>query len=269
MCDEGQRWVKWMILAQGGSVVISWNVILSSIDWLNYRFDGFKPDFWLPVCYYLPIVCMQPVIVVYSRVLSYDFQIFTGFCFSFLALVMIAVFSVSLSKIVGFYLVCLLNVIMGISNILSQNGLMGLTGILPAVYINYFMIGFGVSGLAISSIRVVFIELFPANQSLYNYTTALYFILGGLTQFSSLFIHHFLMKTKIIQDSQEKNSQNQILHQIELQTIGQSPTAPISSTYTEYKFLIYKIWQCCILIFLNFFITFLLLSQLSLRGQIE
>lgn len=261
--------VKWKILVQGISALISWNAIISSIDWFNLEFEGYRPDFWLPIYYYLPVVCVQPLFIIYSRAFSYNLWINTGYFLTFLALLMIGVFTVSLPKNIAFYLVCILNSVMGISNSFTQNGLMGLTGVLPALYINYFMVGFGVSGIFISSFRLLFLEIFSSSKKFYNYSTALYFIIGGLTQIYSIFLQRQIMNSKVVQEHLEKNTQNRVLYQVEMQTIGEDPLKRVNSSYNEYKMLLMKIWQYCFLIFFNFFITFLLLSQISLKSKIE
>ena len=164
VCDEMQ---KRHFLLQGVGALISWNSILTSLDWFNYHFEEYNPGFWLPILYFIPSAMFQPLTVVYGNRFGFLNRIAPAYFTFFMILVLIPIIAETLSQSASFYIICLLIFILGAATSICQSSLVALSGMVSGQSVNSLLIGFGFSGLIISTIRLIFLASFPSTASGY------------------------------------------------------------------------------------------------------
>ncbi|OMJ89110.1 hypothetical protein SteCoe_8836 [Stentor coeruleus] len=259
------------ITLQGIGVLISWNSILTALDWYNNRFPNLDPGFWIPFLNYLPSLIFQPLTIIYGHKFTFNIRINVANIIIAIILVMTPIIVELTTKTTGFICICILTVLMGSANAVGQTSLFGLTGALPKKYTNAAMLGNGLSGLSITIIRLICLSIFPSNSSGYLHSTEVYFIISGCTLIICCVVQLHLMKHPLIIEclskthSKEASKIAKITVEDELESFSDSTGYHhIHKEKISYKNLFSKIWQYLFLVWLNFVITFGMLSHVAL-----
>lgn len=259
--------LKFLFLLQGVSCMICWNSILSSLDWFNYHFKNYRPDFWFPISFFSLLMIIQPLILIYNNLFSHNIQIIPTYIISFIILLLIPLLTLLFPTNFAFFSICLLFSILGLFNTICQNGLASLAGLLSEHCINYLFMGFSTSGVLISVLRIIFIKAFPSTIEGYNLSTGVYFIIAASFQIASIVVQKQIMNSEVIKEQLDKYDQAKNRNYIELRSGEENETK--EGLIEDYKKLFEKLWEYFFLDYFCFFITFLLLSQLSLSSSLR
>ena len=100
----------------GVGVLVAWNAILTALDWFNKIFPGLNPSFIFTILNFAPSVIFQPLTVKYGRKFGFNTRINTNYIALAILLVLTPIFSATLPIDVGFAIMCVIAVLMGITN---------------------------------------------------------------------------------------------------------------------------------------------------------
>jgi hypothetical protein len=273
MSGSSEKLLLCEITLQGIGVLISWNAILTALDWYNNRFPNLDPGFWIPFLNYLPSLIFQPLTIIYGHKFTFNIRINVANIIIAIILVMTPIIVESTSETAGFMCICILTVLMGSANAVGQTSLFGLTGALPKKYTNAAMLGNGLSGLSITIIRLICLFVFPNNSSGYLHSTEVYFIISGCTLVFCCIVQLHLMKNPLIIDCLSKTHSKEASKLVKF-TMDELESFSDSTGYhhkpkekIDYKLLFSKIWQYLFLVWMNFVITFGMLSHVALATK--
>lgn len=172
----------------------------------------------------------------------------------------------------GFLIVCVISIIIGIVESISQSNLIGLIATLPSKYSKYLMVGNGLSGVIISSSRLFCLGVFPLDNSGYFYSTLLYFAICAAILSICVGIQGHIMKHPLVFEGLRKTHAKE-----------SRKTAVSEGSTCEYSLdlkvktkkpadiakLMNEIWHYMLLIWINYVITFGMLSHVSLATSSE
>ena len=261
------------VLLQGIGSLISWNAILSSLDWYNNQFFEYQPAFWIPLLNFLPGILFQPLTIKYGHLYTFNTRIVVSYIIIASILILTPIIVELAPGFVGFLIICILTVVMGSANAVGQTSVFGLAGTMPEKFTNMVMLGNGLSGLTIALIRLICLFTFPQNPTGYLLSTTVYFIIAGATLIVCSIAQIHMMKNPIViqclSNTNSKEARNgQPLLNTELDSFRDSEGyRKKSKADVEYKVLISKIWQHLFLIWLNYVITFGMLTHVALATE--
>lgn len=276
MSVTGEKVLYGEVLLQGIGALISWNAILSSLDWYNNQFFDYEPAFWLPLLNFLPGIIFQPLTIAYGHKFTFNMRIVTSYVIIACILIMTPIIVELAPGLSGFLIICLLTILMGSANAVGQTSIFGLAGTMPDKYTGAVMLGNGLSGLSIALIRLICLFTFPQNSTGYLLSTTVYFIISGATLLVCSLAQIHLMKNPFVQEclsktnSKEANSLNaKILTELDSfrESVGGFTDKP--KPKVDYKLLMKNIWQYLFLIWINYLITFGMLSHVALATEAE
>lgn len=259
---------------QGIGSLISWNAILTALDWYNNRFPDENPGFWFPLLNFIPSAIFQPLSIIYGHYFTFNIRIVTSYIVIATSLVMTPIIVELTSQTAGFIIICALIFVGGAVNSIGQTAVFGLSSTISEKYTNAVMFGNGLSGLSITILRLICLGIFKQNSSGYLKSTTVYFAISGGILVLCIFVQMHLMKNPLVKESVAKT------HSKETNFTGESSENELKSfrssksliTKTDkpkvdYKELFSKIWQYLFLVYLNYVITFGVLSHVALATE--
>lgn len=270
MEQKGTKILISEVTLQGIGMLIGWNAMLSSLDWYNSKFPNNNPGFWLPFLNFLPTLIFQPLSILYGHLWTFNVRIITSYVIVGVILVCTPIIVELTSESLGFIIICVTTVVNGAVNAVSQSGLAGLMGPMPGQYMNALMLGNGLSGLCVSALRLLCLAIFTQNSEGYLHSTELYFAIAGFICVLCIITQLHLMKHPLIIESISKTHCKEAVGKL-ISPSNEMDSFRNSSGFNthekkqvSYAELFKKIWQYLFLIWLNYVITFGVLSHVAL-----
>ena len=272
---SGDRLLSGEILLQGIGALISWNAILTALDWYYDCFPNSNPGFWLPLLNFLPSLALQPLTIAYGHKFTFNIRIVTSYIVIASILALTPIIAVLTSESTGFVIICICTFISGAVNAIGQTSVFGLVGTLPNKYTNYVMFGNGLSGLSITCLRLICLGIFPQNSEGYLHSTELYFAISGGVLILCVFAQLHLMKHPLVQESLGKTHSKEGISLLPIEELGSLDSDKMFKLHSgvkdiekvNYKELMKNIWQYFFLVWINFVITFGVLSHVALATE--
>jgi hypothetical protein len=173
----------------------------------------------------------------------------------------------------SFYLISFLIVLLGSATSICQSSMVALSGMISENSVNSLLLGFGFSGLIISSFRLIFLACFPNSRTGYLISTMIYFFLSATASIICIFSIKKLLALPVVLESFKKIDSKfgfGVFNDIEMQNYGNNHLEKkIQESFSVYPELLKKIWEYLLLIFMNYVITFSLLCGIALKSKIE
>lgn len=273
MSAEKLLYVEFLCL--GAGVLISWNAILTAMDWFGTVYGAYNPSYILPICSYIPSPIFQPLTVFKGHQVSFNKRIVVGFTITGTILALIPIVAEAIPGPVGFAFMCCLIGLMGAVNAVTQTSVFGEAGMMPDEYTRAVMIGNAAAGIMLSIARMICLASFPQTSAGFALGTTVYFAIAGLTLIICCFIQlhvmsHPLVKLRVL-DSYSKassTSPNEVVidHGSEFSKEFSEPETVISTSYTK---LFKRIWVYTALVFMNFLITFAVFPGVAIATEVE
>lgn len=263
------------IVLQGIGVLISWNAILTALDWYNNRFPNKDPGFWFPLLNFIPAAIFQPLTILYGHKFTFNHRIIPSYIIVALVLGLTPIIVELTSEDLGFIIICILTVFAGMVNAIGQTSVFGLAGTLPNEYTNAVMLGNGLSGLSITCLRLICLGIFTQNSEGYLHSTELYFGISAVVLILCVFAQMHLMKHELVIEglgkTHSKEGQTPMVAAFnELDSFRDSSGFNVKEKEkVSYPQLFKQIWQYLFLVWINYFITFGVLSHVALATTAE
>ena len=243
------------LLAQGIGILISWNAVLTSLDWFAYMYPGYAVGTWITVCYFVPAMIVQPLNALFGRDCSFTKRINGGYLMTGTVLVLLPLTAQLIPAPLSFLVLCILVFLMGCSNALTQGTLFSLVAMLPGKATSLVMTGNSVAGLLITGLRLVCLLAFDG--SLLG-STVIYFTIAALCLVICMWAQVDLMKHSIVQKAM-------LCTEKELPLLSPGTTLTIDEVgETRWSEVIRLVWQDAVLVWLCYFLTFGMLTHVAL-----
>ena len=277
------------ILLQGIGILISWNAMLAALDWYNNSFPNSNPEFWLPLLKFLPAIILQPLTIIYGHKVTFNIRIITSYIVNVIILGFTPIIVKFANETLGFIIICACTFISGSVNSVCQTSVFGLVGTLSNKYINYAMFGNGLSGLLTASLRLICLWIFQQNPKGYLHSTELYFAVSGVVLILCVIAQLHLMKHKLVIESLSKTYSKEgacveiyPLNNYDALSLkegskekekeekgeeGKEKEKEKEKEKINYIELMKNIWQYFFLIWINFVITFGVLSHVAFATE--
>jgi len=266
--------LKVEILLQGVGVLISWNAILTGLDWFNTKFPDYNTNAVLPFLNFTPYIIFQPLTILYGNKFGFNIRIVLPYVVMAAVLAMIPFFVILLSELGAFVVMGIGIFISGCVNAISQTSVFGLAGTMPGVYTNLVMVGNGLAGLGINVIRLICLGIFPDSSTGLLESTAVYFIISGTILIVCCFAQLRLMRHPLVKSciagttSVEAEKDNSVIKYEELSSVSEERPST-DQTQPRFKDVVGSIWEYLFQVWLCYFITFGMLAHVAIATQVE
>jgi hypothetical protein len=163
--------------------LLSWNVILASLDFYEKYLGEYTPTFVFPMMNFVLNVFLQIYLVIFGNKFTYFKQMLAALlvCILTMTLLPIVVLNVESSK-TAFIFCCLLIALQGFANALFQSNVFGICGFLPFKFIIAVSYGTGLSGIVVNLLRYILIASYGVeNQGDDSVMIASIYIFYGIT----------------------------------------------------------------------------------------
>lgn len=264
------------MILQGIGVLIAWNAILTALDWYNDKFPTQNPGFWFPLLNFFPALVFQPLTILYGHHVRFNKRIIVSYIVVALILGLTPPIVELTNQDLGFIIICILTFIGGAFNAVGQTSVFGLASTLGSKYNSGVMLGNGLSGLSIALLRLICIETFPQDSSGYLESTSVYFGISGGVLVLCMFAQLHLMKNPHVIECISKTHSSEALKTLvpilkELGSfkvaVGYNNKNQEVKKAVDYKELLLAIWPYLFLMWINYFISFGVLSHVALATE--
>jgi equilibrative nucleoside transporter 1/2/3 len=267
----GEKLLYAEFICLGAGVLISWNAILTAMDWFGTEFGEFNPSFILPICNFVPAPFMQPLTVVKGHLFSFSKRIVLGFAITGVIIAIIPVLAGAVPGAAGFVLLCLFITLMGTVNAVTQTSVFGMAGMMPGEYTRAVMIGNGLAGIILNVARIICLASFPPDASGLLIGTTVYFLIAGGTLIGCCFAQLHAMKHPLVKQHVHDKYSNltEATPGEELLNGPEMKKESSGGVNVSYKDLFKKIWVFLGLVFLTYLITFIVFPGVSIATEVS
>lgn len=173
---------------------MSVNSILATLDWLDLKFPEKNFRFIFPIAWFLPFVVFQLLTIWIGNKFSFNLRVVSCYVVGCLFFLSIPIIVSKIGGEAGFGIILGCMVVLASFNSIAEAAIFGLTGMIAKEYVNYFVIGTGVSGLIISSLRIVCLASFYNDEDGLIRSTAVYYTISGFLLLGCIAIQLNIMK---------------------------------------------------------------------------
>jgi equilibrative nucleoside transporter 1/2/3 len=181
--------------ALGIGTLISLNSIIATLDWLDLKFPEKNFKFIFPIAWFLPFVVFQLLTIWIGNKLSFNLRVVSCYVVACLFFLSIPIIVSKIGGEAGFGVMIGCMVVLASFVSIAEAAIFGLTGMLAKEYVNSFVVGTGVSGLIISSLRIVCLASFNNDEDGLMRSTTVYYTISGLLLLGCIYIQLNIMKT--------------------------------------------------------------------------
>jgi hypothetical protein len=155
--DKGGK-VNIIFFFWGIGTLLPWNAVLSCFDFFSTEMDGFKPAFIYPFAVNGFLAVTQIYMIVQGYKYTDRFKVQYAFYVGSVLIFSLPLLAHFLGSPAASFWSCFgVLLLFGIVNGCVQGQVFGLASVLPGKYIGSVMFGQGVSGIAMNSLRLVFV----------------------------------------------------------------------------------------------------------------
>lgn len=176
---------KYIFICIGIASLISWNSVLTAIDYFETIYPDYQPSFWFPIPYFASTNIISFLLVHLSQKISFETRMYGSMILMTVMNILLPVISLvdKNQSFAIYFLLLIFNFLIGTGNAVCQASGMAFATIFPKdPYVSYFLTGTGVAGLLIGLIRMFTLAVIGSQSNGLVIGTMIYFA------FSSLFI---------------------------------------------------------------------------------
>lgn len=193
---EIPNFAKIYFLCAGIGALISWNSILTALDFFSDKFP-FNVPFLFGIPLFISTNIFSYLIYIIARYISLNTRIFGGFLVMAIVVVFMPVLAVILPNEEGFYLTLGLIFILGIANSVMQGSTVSLAAMFPYECLSLYFTGTGFAGIIICLLRMLMLISFGSEDKKgIVIGTVVYFSISAAFLLFTMFMHLFFIKTE-------------------------------------------------------------------------
>lgn len=264
--DRGNWVLYYHFIMIGTGVLISWNAISTSFDWMNTVFpQSYKPSLVLTFINFIPNLIFMPLTIAYGPRIAFNLRIIIPF-FAMGALLAATPFIVEfIPTAPAFVIMCIVAFVIGSFNSIAQTSVFGLAGCMPNRYTGAVMIGNGVAGVLICIVKCICLGAFWSASDGLLLTAIAYFIVAGFILVVCLISQWLLMKNEFVRECVAKTNSKlggesispadkarELKGADDTSSQGSAERTPTPSVRQVYSHL----WQYSVLVFTCYVVTF-------------
>ena len=138
----------------GASILLSWNAILSTLDFYQHKFSQAAPSFTYPAAFSTTMVIIMTLIIWIKKVMFINSR--TSLCLIVQAILLVSlpIISTTLSNTkFGYWLTVVVVVTIGAIKQISNSSVIGLAGYFRPKFMSHLITGTGVGGVSVNVLR--------------------------------------------------------------------------------------------------------------------
>lgn len=199
--DRGNWVLYYHFLMIGTGVLISWNAIATSFDWMNTVYpQSYKPSMVFTMINFVPNLIFMPLTIIYGPRIDFNLRIIIPF-FAMGALLAATPFIVKfIPTVPSFVIMCIVAFVIGSFNSVAQTSVFGLAGCMPNRYTGAVMVGNGTAGVLICVVRCICLGSFWYAGNGLLLSSIVYFIVAGITLVACLISQWLLMRNEFVRE---------------------------------------------------------------------
>jgi equilibrative nucleoside transporter 1/2/3 len=199
--DRGDWVLYYHFVMIGTGVLISWNAIATSFDWMNTVYpQSYKPSLVFTMINFIPNLIFMPLTIIYGPRVDFNLRIIIPFLAMGILLAATPFIVKFIPTAASFVIMCIVAFVIGSFNAVAQTSVFGLAGCMPNRYSNAVMVGNGVAGVLICIVQCICLGAFWRADDGLLLSSIVYFIVAGLTLVICLISQWLLMKNEFVQE---------------------------------------------------------------------
>lgn len=165
----------------GISCLLPWSAVVSALDFFIISYPNYNPAFVFGFALNLPSVIFAFLNIFIAKHIPQNIRIVSGLLCLFWCVILLPFTAQYVEESVSWYIILGIIGITGIAVSFTQGGLLGFAGVFPPKYTNAVMLGQGLAGLSMITIRMVNLAFFPPEEVQTNDNKA---FIGSLIYFT-------------------------------------------------------------------------------------
>ena len=279
--DKQKKEVETSFLLLGLASLLSWNAILSQLDFFMFYQKDHHPEIVYGNINFFIILTLQLILLATKRCFSYKTLFYFSLCGYMFSLITLPISAIYFPADLGFKISCIVIFINGFSNAVISSSMFGLVSFFPVENIIAVGTGQGVSGILMTLIRYAILLFIDEKKGL-NIGAYLFFGISALILLYVLRQVMVLYKNPIfisyleqigeIKGGNDENGDTKLIEQkdIELKEIGEEKQGEKNETKKDkgLLYLIMKILDINIMVMLCYIITIGLFPGACIRPNL-
>ncbi len=279
--DKQKKEVETSFLLLGLASLLSWNAILSQLDFFMFYQKDHHPEIVYGNINFFIILTLQLILLATKRCFSYKTLFYFSLCGFMFSLITLPISAIYFPADIGFKISCVVIFINGFSNAVISSSMFGLVSFFPVENIIAVGTGQGVSGILMTLIRYAILLFIDEKKGL-NIGAYLFFGISALILLYVLRQVMVLYKNPIfisyleqigeIKGGNDENGDTKLIEQkdIELKEIGEEKQGEKNETKKDkgLLYLIMKILDINIMVMLCYTITIGLFPGACIRPNL-
>ena len=279
--DKQKKEVETSFLLLGLASLLSWNAILSQLDFFMFYQKDHHPEIVYGNINFFIILTLQLILLATKRCFSYKTLFYFSLCGFMFSLITLPISAIYFPADIGFKISCVVIFINGFSNAVISSSMFGLVSFFPVENIIAVGTGQGISGILMTLIRYAILLFIDEKKGL-NIGAYLFFGISALILLFVLRQVMVLYKNPIfisyleqigeIKGGNDENGDTKLIEQkdIELKEIGEEKQGEKNETKKDkgLLYLIMKILDINIMVMLCYIITIGLFPGACIRPNL-
>ena len=279
--DKQKKEVETSFLLLGLASLLSWNAILSQLDFFMFYQKDHHPEIVYGNINFFIILTLQLILLATKRCFSYKTLFYFSLCGFMFSLITLPISAIYFPADIGFKISCVVIFINGFSNAVISSSMFGLVSFFPVENIIAVGTGQGISGILMTLIRYAILLFIDEKKGL-NIGAYLFFGISALILLFVLRQVMVLYKNPIfisyleqigeIKGGNDENGDTKLIEQkdIELKEIGEEKQGEKNETKKDkgLLYLIMKILDINIMVMLCYTITIGLFPGACIRPNL-
>lgn len=144
--------------------LLSWNVILASLDFYEKYLGDYTPTFVFPMMNFVLNVFFQIYLVMFGNKFTYFKQMLVATIFCIITMTFLPLAVLNFESKLAFIFCCILIALQGFANAIFQSNVFGICGFLPFKFIIAVSYGTGFSGVIVNALKYVLIASYGVDK---------------------------------------------------------------------------------------------------------
>lgn len=184
----------------GINSLLGWNAVLAALDYFHFKFPDYNIYSFLPIPLFVGYIIVGLSFHELSNKFKYVNMIIVGNMMVNIALAGMLVVSIILDQtLLGFILLLLCSFIIGIGGNINEVVMYAMINYLSAEVVSKYTVGTAVSGLFITSIRVIILAVAGSDNSAYL-PTIIYFVIAIGVNIMVIFMNIAFCRSDVYRD---------------------------------------------------------------------
>ncbi|CAI2368546.1 unnamed protein product [Moneuplotes crassus] len=146
---------------------MAWDACIAGLDYYDSRYKPeYDPGFFFCLLFNWPLLVCNILLIYLSTRVTLSFRIYLAYAVIIIACFLMPLVTEYLPKTMAWYALVPTVMLNGAGNSFVQGGMSGFASIFPPKYITALLVGQGVNGMLLNSVKMILLAILPPDESL-------------------------------------------------------------------------------------------------------